>query len=232
MTATEEGIAMANYYSKQLHSHKLFQVYDTAYPRIKQYLDAEISFVAGRLRSGDSVLELGAGYGRILKQLAPHAAKLTGVDFSRDSVELSKHYLAGSPNCQVLHMDVGAMRYDSCFDVVLGLQNTLSAIKRQPMELIRLSIQALSSGGKAYFSTYSENFWEQRLLWFREQAEKGLLGELDMNKTRDGVIVCKDGFTAVTFSREDLEGLGDVCGYPYSVQEVDRSSLFLIIEKK
>ena len=63
------------------------------------------------------------------------------------------------------------------------------------------------------------------------QALKGLLGELNMEKTGGGVIVCRDGFSAATFSREALEELGRFSGHAFTVEEVDRSSLFLTIEK-
>ena len=80
------------------------------------------------------------------------------------------------------------------------------------------------------FSTYSESFWHHRLEWFKAQAEEGLIGRIDWEKTRDGVIVCEDGFRAVTFSREDLVALGSATGMDFRVVEVDDSSLFLEIE--
>ena len=89
----------------------------------------------------------------------------------------------------------------------------------------------LAPGGTAYFSTYSANFWDHRIDWFQEQADKGLLGELDMEKTRDGVIICKDGFKATTQTPEDYEAIGRASGFPYEVVEVDQSSLFLVIRK-
>ena len=89
----------------------------------------------------------------------------------------------------------------------------------------------LSADGKAFFSSYSPNFWEQRVAWFQEQAEKGLLGEIDMDETKDGVIVCKDGFRATTHSLEDMDMIGRASGYGYQVTEVDESSIFLVVEK-
>jgi len=41
--------------------------------RIKQYLQAEIDFVKENLLKSYNVLELGSGYGRIMKELAPTA---------------------------------------------------------------------------------------------------------------------------------------------------------------
>ncbi|WP_303874628.1 hypothetical protein [Tepidanaerobacter acetatoxydans] len=77
----------------------------------------------------------------------------------------------------------------------------------------------------------SKKFWKYRLIWFKEQAEKGVLGELDLDKTKNGVIICKDGFKAITYTLEDLKMIGYLSGYKYQIQEVDESSIFLIIHK-
>jgi 2-polyprenyl-6-hydroxyphenyl methylase/3-demethylubiquinone-9 3-methyltransferase len=114
---------------------------------------------------------------------------------------------------------------------LLCLQNGLSALKGDTLKLIEISLRALLKGGKAYFSTYSAKFWQYRLAWFKEQVDKGLLGELDEEQTKDGVIVCKDGFRAVTFTENDFVKLGESSGCRYEIKEVDDSSLFLIITK-
>jgi 2-polyprenyl-6-hydroxyphenyl methylase/3-demethylubiquinone-9 3-methyltransferase len=118
-------------------------------------------------------------------------------------------------------------------DAVLCLQNGLSAIKDEfPETFAAKVIKALKNGGKTYFSTYHPKFWEQRLAWFEEQSRKGLIGELDMEKTKNGVIVCKDGFRATTHSIADLEKIGRSTGCRWQIFEVDDSSIFLVIEKQ
>ena len=92
-------------------------------------------------------------------------------------------------------------------------------------------LEILVMGGWAYFSTYHEAFWQDRLKWFQEQADKGLLGEIDYAQTKDGVIVCHDGFRATTQSSEELIQIGRRLDYPFDLYEVDRSSLFLVIQK-
>lgn len=69
------------------------------------------------------------------------------------------------------------------------------------------------------------------MAWFKEQADKDLLGELDMEKTKNGEIVCKDGFRATTFTESELENLGKASGCKWQIAEVDESSIFLIIQK-
>ncbi len=222
---------MQNYYADKLNSAKLFQVYDTGIERVRQYLEAEIDFVRKDLRGHERILELGAGYGRIMKKLAPHAGSIVGIDISEDSIAFGKEYLKDSPNCSLLVMDAHRIEYKGEFDVVICLQNGLSAMKGDPLDLVRRAMAALVPGGRAYFSSYSPRFWAHRLAWFEEQASRGLLGEIDREKTRDGKIVCKDGFTATTFSAADLAELGNRAGCACRIEEVDESSLFAVFEK-
>ena len=221
---------MDNYYAEKLNSQKLFQVYETQIPRVKQYLQAEIDFVKDNLSATQDVLELGAGYGRIVRQLAPYCGSIVGMDISMESVELGREYLKDCPNAMMVAMDVHKMEFPKPFDVVLCLQNGLSAM-RADSTVINKILEVLAPGGTAYFSSYSSNFWDFRVKWFEEQASKGLLGELDYAKTQNGVIICKDGFKAMTHSPEDFQKIGEDSGYPYKIQEVDESSLFLIIQK-
>ncbi|SCY61312.1 class I SAM-dependent methyltransferase [Alkaliphilus peptidifermentans] len=221
-----------NYYAQKLNSQKLFKVYETKIPRVKQYLDAEISFVRDNLSGSESVLELGAGYGRIVKELAGNCKSIIGIDISDESVSLGKEYLKNTPNAEIITMDIHNLTFEKKFNVILCLQNGLSAMKVTSSDLIDKILEMVVSGGKVYFSTYSKKFWEYRLMWFKEQAEKGLLGELDLDKTKDGVIICKDGFKATTHTPEDLKMIGCLSGYEYQIHEVDESSVFLIIHKR
>ncbi len=81
------------------------------------------------------------------------------------------------------------------------------------------------------FSTYSEKFWPQRLEWFELQAEVGLLGEIDRQRTGNGVIVCRDGFTATTFTPDRFRSLAAGLSAAITLSEVDGSSLFCILRK-
>lgn len=221
---------MKNYYDEKLNAENMFRVYETALPRVRQYLQAEIDFVKERLSKTQRVLELGAGYGRIVRELAPCCGEILGIDSSKDSVELGKAYLKDCPNAALEVMDVHQMAFSQLFDVILCLQNGLSAM-RADAAMVQAVLDALTPGGTAYFSSYSARFWDCRLAWFEEQAEKGLLGEIDREKTKDGVIVCKDGFRAVTYSPDDLRRIGEASGCAYEVREVDESSVFLILRK-
>jgi len=92
--------------------------------------------------------------------------------------------------------------------------------------LVRESLRVTKPGGTVLFSSYSDRFWEDRLHWFQLQSEAGLLGEIDHEKTGDGVIVCKDGFTATTVEPEEFFSLVEGIDIDTRIVEVDKSSLF------
>ena len=71
---------MNNYYVDKLPGEKLQRCYEIAPPRIQQYLTAEIQHVVGCIASDCRVLELGCGYGRVLKHLIKQAQSVFGID--------------------------------------------------------------------------------------------------------------------------------------------------------
>ena len=218
---------MYKYYKDNLSGESLKRVYKIAPPRVRQYLDAEADHVAGRVRSGADVLELGCGYGRILPGLAKKVGTVVGVDTSYDNLILGKWELAHLRQCHLLCMDAARLGFrDGEFDCVVCIQNGISAFHVDQRDLIREAVRVAKPGGTVLFSTYAERFWSDRLEWFELQAEAGLLGEIDYEKTGKGVIVCKDGFTATTVSPEAFRKLTADLDAEVDLVEVDASSLF------
>ena len=215
------------YYKDNLSAEKLRRVYKIAQPRVRQYLDAEMDHVVGRVGPGADVLELGCGYGRILPRLAKKAGTVVGVDTSLGNLALGKLELGALPQCHLVCMDAARLAFrDRKFDWVVCIQNGISAFHVSQRDLIEETLRVTKPGGTVLFSTYSERFWEDRLEWFELQAEAGLLGEIDYDKTGNGVIVCKDGFTATTVSPEDFGILTRGLDADVDLVEVDGSSLF------
>lgn len=112
------------------------------------------------------------------------------------------------------------------FDVVVCIQNGISAFHVDQVALVHEAVRISKPGGLVLFSTYAERFWEHRLEWFELQADAGLVGEIDHEASGDGVIVCKDGFKATTVSPDEFTRLTDDLEAEVSLVEVDESSLF------
>lgn len=221
---------MNSYYVDKLRGEKLRRCYEIAPPRIQQYLNAEIQRVLASISSDCRVLELGCGYGRVLQHLTKKARSVFGIDISPSSMELAGQMLRGISTCHLFAMDAVRLGFkDNTFDRVLCIQNGICAFHVDQRALINESIRVTKNRGLVLFSSYSAKIWPERLHWFELQAKAGLLGEIDWQQTRNGVIVCKDGFTARTLSHEQFRDLiGDLL-VTVTIDEVDESSVFRVL---
>jgi 2-polyprenyl-6-hydroxyphenyl methylase/3-demethylubiquinone-9 3-methyltransferase len=222
-----------DYYTDILSAERLKLCYEIAPPRVMQYLKAEVEFALQNIRSSDMVLELGCGYGRVLIQIVKKAKLAVGVDTSIDSLLLGKKMLSDLKNCILLKMDAIQLGFlDQTFDRVICIQNGISAFHVNQKDLMRESIRVTKRRGKILFSSYSDKFWEHRLAWFQLQSKAGLVGEIDYEKTGNGVIVCKDGFIATTVRPDEFREL--VSGFDVDTKfiEVDKSSVFCVMTKR
>ena len=218
---------MGNYYDDKLSAERLKRCYEIALPRVQQYLKAEITYVLEKIYPGDIVLELGCGYGRILPTLAQRAGTVLGIDTSFASLVLASEMLTNTFNCRLLNMNAVQLAFkDRVFDCVVCIQNGISAFHVDQKALVRESVRVTKPGGRILFSSYSDKFWEERLKWFEMQSEAGLLGEIDYERTRNGMIVCKDGFTATTVKSDEFLALTEELNLHAQIAEVDESSVF------
>jgi len=218
---------MGSYYSRKLSGERLRLCYEIAPPRVKQYLEAEIEYVLDKIKPSDLVLELGCGYGRILGRLLANVDTVVGIDTSHASISLARDVFCKNSHCHLFVMDAVELGFrDRQFDAVVCIQNGISAFGVDQRKLIEEAMRVTHSGGVVLFSSYSERFWEDRLEWFRIQSEKKLIGEIDVEATRNGVIVCKDGFKASTISPDDFILLTSDLDLDSTFTEVDGSSIF------
>lgn len=220
---------MGGYYQDRLSGERLQRCYELAPPRIRQYLDAEIRFVAEQLRGSGRALELGCGYGRVLREIAPVVRQLVGCDISEDSLQLARKFRPTRGHVELVRTNAARLAIPSAaFDAVFCIQNGISAFGLDRRVLVSEAIRVTRPGGRVLFSSYSPGVWDDRLAWFRLQADAGLLGPIDETKTRDGTIVCTDGFRATTVGRGEFTELFGVLGRAAVLREVDGSSLFCI----
>ncbi len=222
---------MDDYYVDRLAAENLKKCYEIAPSRTKQYLTAEIEHVINHLSEDTAVLELGCGYGRVLAQLVNQCSTLVGIDTSHASLRMAQDYLSKTPRISLSQMDAIHLGFsDDSFDVVVCIQNGISAFKVSPQDLLLEAYRVTKPNGLCMFSTYSPQFWDSRLEWFQLQAEAKLIGEIDWFHTKEGFIVCKDGFTSRAFDRSEFTEILKAIGLQGRIIEVDQSSLFCHID--
>lgn len=221
------------YYSEKLAGERLRRCYEIAPPRVRRYLSAEIEFILSRIETGDSVLELGCGYGRVVFALAGKPNQVVGIDTAEESLRLARSLTTEGSRYEFLNMEATCLDFmDDRFDVVLCIQNGICAFGVDRRALVRESLRVTRPGGRIIFSSYSPKFWQHRLEWFRLQSEAGLLGEIDTGATGNGVIVCKDGFRAGAMDSDGFLALAEELGVVAEITEVDDSVIFCEFSKE
>lgn len=223
---------MSGYYEKKLGAERLMRCYEIASPRVKQYLEAELVHVSGKLKKDDAILELGCGYGRATMRLAQSVRRAVGIDVVPESLALA-YRLDKEKKCEFIHMDATDLHFrPDTFDAVVCIQNGICAFNVDKELLLRQALRVTRPGGTVLLSSYSDNFWPDRLSWFEAQSAEGLVGPLDRDRCRDGFIVCTDGFSSGRMTGDDFKDLCARLGVECEITEVDNSSLFCEIRKK
>jgi 2-polyprenyl-6-hydroxyphenyl methylase/3-demethylubiquinone-9 3-methyltransferase len=218
---------MSGYYTGKLSGERLRACYDLAPPRTKAYLEAEIEFVLQKTSSSMAVLELGCGYGRVLRRLVPRVRTVAGIDTSFTSLRMAVDFAGRNQSLYLAAMDAARLGFrDHAFDLTICIQNGISAFGVDRQQLFAEALRVTRSGAVVLFSSYSDRFWEERLKWFEIQAQHGLIGEIDYQATGNGVIVCHDGFRATTVNAAGFRTLAATLGLVPNIMEVDGSSLF------
>jgi 2-polyprenyl-6-hydroxyphenyl methylase/3-demethylubiquinone-9 3-methyltransferase len=224
---------MMGYYSQRLAAERLKACYDSAPPRTKQYLEAEISFVLGKVSREQVVLELGCGYGRVIGRLIGRVKAVAGIDTSDESLTMARDFLGPAAAVRLARMNAVCLGFrDRVFDVTLCIQNGISAFAVDQAGLLREAVRVTRPSGTVLFSSYAARFWPHRLEWFEVQSAHGLIGPIDHDQTKNGLIVCTDGFRATTVSPEGFRSLAAEVGQDPTIVEVDGSSVFCEIVVK
>jgi SAM-dependent methyltransferase len=219
--------AMSGYYTEKLAAERLRACYDLAPPRTRAYLEAELEFVSTRTSPTMVLLELGCGYGRVLRRLLPRVRVAFGIDTSLPSLRMALEFVRRGPSLCLACMDAVHLGFrERVFDLRICIQNGICAFAIDQQQLFREALRVTRAGGLVLFSSYSARFWEPRLEWFEVQSAHHLIGEIDYEASGNGVIVCKDGFRATTTDVTTFERLAAGVGIAPRITEVDNSSLF------
>ena len=220
------------YYAEKLAGRRLERCYEVAPPRVRQYLEAEIRYVLKQIRPSHRVLELGCGYGRVTERIARAARLAVGIDSAWESLERAQERVEVGRRCAYAYMNACRLGFvDQTFHMTVCVQNGICVFGVDPEQLLAEALRVTRMEGIVLFSTYADRFWPERLAWFEAQAAEGLIGPLNRVASREGTIVCKDGFHSGRKTKEELLSLSADLEKKGRVEEVDGSSLFLRIVK-
>ncbi len=193
-----------------------------------------MDFALSKISRSDVVLDLGCGYGRLIPQLAKKAKFGHGIDTSVQYLLFGQKYLKNVHHFWLQHMNALKLTFSAnTMDVVLCLQNGISAFQVDQRALIKEAVRVTKPGGIALFTSYTEKFSEHRLKWFNLQLKAGLVKETNTEKTGNSRPVCKEDFYPSALGpKKFLQHVRWIRGIHVTIKEVDDSCVFFMVRKE
>ena len=142
---------------------------------IKEYMQLEEELVLKTFKGIDSVLDVGCGEGRYLRELAPLVGKITGIDFAQQLVELAKTTTVSFNNVEIIHGSAEHLTtlVQETFTYALLAWNTIGNI---PQELHQAIFDNLAKvvDEKIFISTYQygQEVMDERLRYYDKTGFK------------------------------------------------------------
>ena len=123
-------------------------------------IDKTVSWVTSFLTGQSSILDLGCGPGLYAERLAQLGHKVTGVDFSRRSIEYAKKSSAEKGlNISYVYQSYLEMDYVEKFDLVMLVYCDFGALTNADRDvLLGKVVTALKPGGTFVFDVFTEEF--------------------------------------------------------------------------
>jgi len=177
---------------------------------IQDFLDGEIDFIKKHI-NGKSILEIGCGYGRLLKIMKMKNKRIVGIDFSQRMVDLAKKNVE---NVEIYQMNANKLNFESGeFDEVVCLDNSFGNMPGIELDALQEMTRVCKKGGEIIISVFSENARDVQIENYKRIGLKEVRDDGDAIKT-------KEGFYSRRFKKEELEELFRKCGLKCNINKI------------
>jgi 2-polyprenyl-3-methyl-5-hydroxy-6-metoxy-1,4-benzoquinol methylase len=151
--------------SKRMLSLHLNEAIDVS-SRNAEFITRSVDWIATEFNigNGNKVIDFGCGPGLYSARLAKRGAKVTGIDFSRRSIEYAKDVAAREQlNIRYVHQNYLEFEAEDQFDLVLMIMCDFCALSpTQRKGLLRKFHKILKPSGSVLLDVYSLSAYEQK----------------------------------------------------------------------
>lgn len=195
------------------------------FPEFEEWMRREILEVKKFLKKNSLVLDMGCGWGREMKELAPFCRKIAGIDNSPREIEDAKSYLKGIRNMELFVEDARKTHFpNESFDFIIALGNTFGNLGREKDSILSEMKRLVKKGGKILISVYSKGSSYRR-------AENYRRAGMNVKRVGKGKIIFGGGLVSEEFSKEELKSIFEKFGLETRFIDIGSIGILCVISK-
>jgi 2-polyprenyl-6-hydroxyphenyl methylase/3-demethylubiquinone-9 3-methyltransferase len=189
---------------KDFFSKPYFKIWlKQASPEIKEWFQKEIEYLKKNIRPNSKILDVGCGFGRHIKILAPFSKEVVGIDNNKNILRKAKQELSKFKNVKLFLLNADKLSFDdNLFDYVICMTNTFGNFPKIKLDALKEMKRVCKKDGKIIISVYSES---KKLLEIRKKDYKKI--GLHITKIKNGIIFTEEGLISEQFSKLQLKKL-------------------------
>ena len=170
-------------------------------PSYRKWMKAEEKKLLKLVPKNAKVLEIGAGFGRIIDLLNNNKRKIMGIDLCNITYLKKKYY--NNPNIKILRMNAEKLKFrQNTFDICTIMSNTLGLFLI-PSKVLKECYRVTKPDGRIIISLYESNsnyVIKERMKFF---TKAGYKVKLDNNQLK----VNNKGVSAYYFTKTELKNI-------------------------
>ena len=162
---TAEELWADEYTSKKMLEYHLNESIDVSSRNIK-FINQSVNWITNRfnLNSNSDIIDFGCGPGLYTNRFAEKGIKVTGIDFSKRSIEYAKQIALNSDlNVTYIHKNYLDFKTDKKYDLITMIMCDFCALSpNQRKILLGKFTNLLKPNGKVLLDVYSLNYFIQK----------------------------------------------------------------------
>jgi cyclopropane fatty-acyl-phospholipid synthase-like methyltransferase len=162
---TAEDLWADEYTSKKMLEYHLNEAVDVS-SRNKKFIERSVEWIVSKFKiNGDSeIADFGCGPGLYTEKLAEYGAKVTGIDFSENSLRYAEN-LAEAKNLDIKYIKANYLEYDTSdsYDLITMIMCDFCALSpEQRSKMLSKFYSMLKKDGYLLLDVYSLNAFNQK----------------------------------------------------------------------
>lgn len=183
----------------ELSTIDMFNKLVDVFPEFAEWTKQDIVEIKKFLKKDSIVLDVGCGWGREIKELAPFCEKIVALDNDSREIETAKSYLKNIQNVEFEIQDAKKTSFpDEAFDIIISVGNTFGNLAEDKEKVLQEMKRLIKKDGKILLSVYSKGVNSKRATAYKSIG-------LKIKTIENGKIHFEDGLISEEFSKDELK---------------------------